>query len=211
MIAATQSTTSDTNALLKVCPPATPTCVFASSAANRSPLSPSANTKIDSLIHWTKEAGYNLSDAADLANLQWGVPDKADVVVLHDGDEPVHLTLVAHISEDNFNLTPHGGWQKDNTFSRNLSKQKASTFLVNPKKAPFDLFFESALRNINNLQQKVAHPGTEIMSVIWDGGICISWLLFERKPTSGGDNWPLLEQPMMINHITYGMIGLSLE
>ncbi|KZT60923.1 hypothetical protein CALCODRAFT_506554 [Calocera cornea HHB12733] len=149
----------------------------------------SSSTRLKNLLLWLKEAGYNLADKEDLKILKWGTISDVDGVVLHDGENAAQLTLVARISEDGFNLTPHGGWRQDNTFSKELSKQKATANLVSPQKIPFDAYYEEAKRNIKELQIRAAHPGTDIISVVKEDGIRISWPLFERRPTEEKEDW----------------------
>ncbi|EJU04503.1 hypothetical protein DACRYDRAFT_14550 [Dacryopinax primogenitus] len=132
--------------------------------------------KIDNIIAWTKEASYNLANPSDMLSLTWGTLKKKEDVVLHDGESMAYLTLVACMSDGNFNLTPHGGWQKHSKFPCDLSKQKAMAILAKAW-------------NLQHLQQKCTVPRTDIPSVIKDGGIKISWPLFKKQPTLAEDVW----------------------
>ncbi|KZT53604.1 hypothetical protein CALCODRAFT_511315 [Calocera cornea HHB12733] len=145
--------------------------------------------RLNDLLAWIREEGYNLADSADLNDLSWGEVIKGEGVCLHDGEQPAHLTLVAKIGEDGFNLTTHGGWRRDNSFGRGLDKQKATAFLVKPDRSPFNTLFERAISNITALQARGMHEGSDILSVLKDGAIKISWPLYEKIPSDESLDW----------------------
>ncbi|KZT51221.1 hypothetical protein CALCODRAFT_512836 [Calocera cornea HHB12733] len=138
------------------------------------------------LLTWLKEARYNLADKDDLRELKWGTIGNVNGMLLHDGDNLAQLMLLARILDNRFNLTPHGGWRPDNTFSKDLSKQKVTAIFVKTGKVPFNAYYDEAKRNIKELQEQAAHPGTNIVSVVRDDGIRISWPLFEQVEQLAG-------------------------
>jgi hypothetical protein len=134
---------------------------------------PIINDPITIAYEQIKLSPFYLANSSILERVRWFKEGKANRLIEVEKDyshpKEASLHLIARISNEKYWLTADANWKRPSEICEHLSEAKASCVLEYPGEGVLQQEFNNAVRNLKELQRKIATRNENEQKGLWKG------------------------------------------